>query len=335
MKNFITGLIFLTLFVLSPSNLYAQVSEPLKQQYKRPLEIPFPASAPYSPQLTTLGKMLFFDPRLSGNKDLNCASCHNPSFGYEVPIKTPIGTTKTPLDRQAPTLLNIAWVTSFFWDGRAETLEKQAEGPITAEVEMAGKFDVIIERLGQIPEYKNWFKKLFPKKGIAKDTILTAIATYERTIVSGWAPFDRWIEGDEAALSTAQKRGFQVFNGSGKCASCHTGWLFTDNQFHDIGLPSTDIGRAKIEPDNVFAQHAFKTPTLRELTHRAPFMHDGSLTTLQEVIDMYDSGGIRRLSRSPLITPLKLSEQEKSDLIAFLKSLTAERNNVSMPILPN
>ena len=112
----IWGILFTSLFIAS-LKLHAQVSEPLKQQYKRPLEIPFPASAPYSPQLTTLGKMLFFDPRLSGNKDLNCASCHNPSFGYEVPIKTPIGTTKTPLDRQAPTLLNIAWVTSFFGMG--------------------------------------------------------------------------------------------------------------------------------------------------------------------------------------------------------------------------
>ncbi len=335
MQKFLTGLFFLTLFGLSSSNLLAQESEQLKQQYKRPLEIPFPVNAPYSPQLATLGKMLFFDPRLSGNKDLNCASCHNPSFGYEVPIKTPIGTTKTPLDRQAPTLLNIAWVTSLFWDGRALTLEKQAEGPITAKVEMAGKFDIIIERLEEISEYEKWFKKLFPQKGIAKDTILTAIATYERTIVSEWAPFDRWVEGDEAALSPAQKRGFEVFNGPGKCASCHTGWLFADNQFHDIGLSTTDIGRGKIEPNNVFAQHGFKTPTLRELTHRAPYMHNGSLTTLQDVIELYNSGGIKRISRSPLITPLNLSKQQKSDLIAFLKSLTAERNNVTMPILPN
>ena len=307
----------------------------LKAQFKRPLDIPFPKDAPYSPQMATLGKMLFFDPRLSGNKDLNCASCHNPSFGYEVPLKTPIGTTKTPLKRQAPTLLNGAWITSFFWDGRAKTLEEQAKGPITADDEMGAKFPVIITRLKAIEEYKHWFATLFPRQGLTKDAILTAIATYERTIVSGWAPFDRWVEGDEQALTAAQKRGFQVFNGQGRCASCHSGWLFSDNQFHDIGLPATDIGRGRFDRDNIFAKFAFKTPNLRNLSHRAPYMHDGSIATLEQVIELYDSGGVKRLSRSPMIVPLNLSDQQKSDLLAFLQSLTAERSNVTMPILPN
>lgn len=335
MRLLIQSALLLASLILSNSALQAEMAEGLKTQYQRPLSIPFPANAPYSPQLATLGKMLFFDPRLSGNKDLNCASCHNPSFGYEVPTKTPIGTTKTPLARQAPTLLNIAWVTSMFWDGRAKTLEEQAIGPITARVEMDGKFPIIIERLEKLTEYKKWFKILFPKQGITQENILTAIATYERTIVSGWAPFDRWIEGDETALSKAQKRGFVIFNGQGRCASCHAGWLFTDNHFHDIGLPSNDLGRGKIEPDNIFARFAFKTPSLRDLTHRAPYMHDGSLATLKEVIEFYDKGGVARLSRSPVMGPLKLSQQQKSDLLVFLKSLEAERSNTTMPILPN
>lgn len=337
MRNFLKLIIGLGSLTGFPALCFAGDALTLKSQYKRPLEIKFPKTAPYSPQLVTLGKMLFFDPRLSGKNNLNCASCHNPSFGYEVPVKTPIGATLTPLKRQAPTLLNMAWVAPLFWDGRAETLEEQAAGPITHPDEMGGEFETIIKRLSKSPEYKKFFHYLFPQTGITRENILKAIATYERTIIAGWAPFDKWIEGDETAISNAAKRGFIIFNGAGKCATCHSGWNFTDNKFHDIGLEiiEKDLGRAEHEPNNVFAKNAFKTPTLRNLSHRSPFMHNGHLKTLEDVVDHYISGVIDRPSTSPSITNVTLSIEQKSDLIAFLKSLTAERQDVSMPILPN
>lgn len=307
----------------------------LKAAYKRPLEIPFPSHAPYSPQLATLGKMLFFDPRLSGAKNMNCASCHNPSFGYEVPVETAVGAANEPLARQAPTVMNTAWVSPLFWDGRAETLEDQAAGPITASVEMNGNFEHIVADLGSIKEYKAWFDQIFPGTGLTRENILTAIATYERTVVTGWAPFDRWVDGDERAISDAAKRGFELFNGKARCSTCHTGWNFTDNKFHDIGLPTEDIGLAKYRPDDPKAMHAFKTPGLRNLTHRAPFMHNGKIPDLAAVVAIYDSGGSDRPSRSDKIRPLGLTDIEKSDIVAFLESLTADKTDISMPLLPN
>lgn len=307
----------------------------LKARYKRPTAIPFPEAAPYSPQLATLGKMLFFDPRLSGKQNLSCASCHNPSFGFEVPVAGAIGATNTPLGRKAPTVLNAAWIPTLFWDGRAPDLETQAMGPITADTEMDGKFPEIIARLKGTPEYAAWFAKLFPGKGVTQEAILTAIATYERTVVSGWAPFDRWVDGDEAAMAPAAQRGFALFNGKAGCAGCHTGWNFTDNQFHDLGLPTKDIGRAAFEPDAPLARHAFKTPGLRNLTYRAPFGHAGQFANLESIVDFYETGGIVRPSKSPLMKPLRLAPEERADLIAFLRSLTAEQTRTALPNLPN
>ncbi|MEO1065898.1 MAG: cytochrome c peroxidase [Pseudomonadota bacterium] len=307
----------------------------LKEQYKRPTEVPFPEQAPYSLHIATLGKMLFYDPRLSGAQNMSCASCHNPSFGYEVPFPTAIGAQNTPLGRHAPTVLNLAWSNTFFWDGRAATLEEQAAGPITAPVEMNGKFPEILDRLAAIAQYQTWFDRLFPTQGMTKETILTAIATYERTIVTDLAPFDRWVNGDEDAISKSAKRGFQLFNGKAKCSSCHTGWNFTDNRFHDIGLETDDIGRAEYEPDNVAAKHAFKTPGLRNLTYRAPFMHNGTIADLQGVIEHYETGGIKRPSLSPLMVTLSLTETERADLLAFMTTLTAENTVTPIPILPN
>lgn len=306
-----------------------------KLNYRRPTSIPFPDDAPYSPQMATLGKMLFFDPRLSGKQNLSCASCHNPSFGFEVPVSGAIGATNKPLARKAPTVLNAAWLPTLFWDGRAPDLETQAMGPITADAEMDGKFPEIIVRLKGTPEYEAWFGKLFPRDGVTQDNILTAIATYERTVVSGWAPFDRWVEGDATAISPAAQRGFAVFTGKGQCAACHTGWNFTDNKFHDLGVQTKDIGRAAFEPDNPLAKHAFKTPGLRNLTYRAPFGHAGQFANLDQIVAFYETGGIARPSRSPLMKPIRLEPQEREDLIAFLHSLTAEQTRIALPNLPN
>ncbi|WP_375465473.1 cytochrome-c peroxidase [uncultured Methylobacterium sp.] len=309
--------------------------EALKAQYKRPMRVPFPEGAPYSPQMATLGKMLFFDPRLSGMQHMSCASCHNPSFGFEVPVPGAIGAANTPLPRKAPTILNAAWLPVLFWDGRAPNLETQAQGPITAAVEMNGKFPEIVGRLKAIPEYKAWFGTLFPGTGVTQDTLLTAIATYERTVVAGWAPFDRWIDGDAAAISPAAQRGFDLFTGKAGCAACHAGWNFTDNQFHDIGIPTKDIGRAAFDPDDPLAKYAFKTPGLRNLTYRAPFGHAGQFADLDAILTFYEGGGIDRPSKSPLISPLSLSRAEHADLIAFLRALTADKTETALPNLPN
>ena len=307
----------------------------LKQQYKRPLTIPFPASAPYSPQLATLGKMLFFDPRLSGAQNLSCASCHNPSFGYEVPVPGAIGSANTPLPRKAPTVLNAAYTPIFFWDGRAKDLEEQAQGPLTAAAEMNGKFPEIVSRLKKIPEYQFWFDRLFQAPGVTKENLLTAIATYERTVVTGWAPFDRWIDGDETAISDSAMRGFGLFNGKAGCAACHEGWNFTDNQFHDVGIPDDDIGRGKYEPENPMAKHAFKTPGLRNLIYRAPFGHAGQFPNLESILAFYQTGGSDRASKATQMKPFSLSVAETEDLLNFLKSLTAEKVETPLPNLPN
>jgi cytochrome c peroxidase len=330
MKQFLSACIAAAVF-LHPSTSGAGD----RSEYKRPLTIPFIGVAPYSPQLATLGKMLFFDPRLSGNNNMNCASCHNPSFGFETPVTTPIGAQNTALGRQAPTVLNAAWITPTFWDGRAPSLEKQAAGPITAAAEMNGKMDVILANLSAIPDYKQWFEQVFPGSGVTQENLLTAIATYERTVVTNWAPFDRWVDGDESAISDSAKRGFDVFTGTAGCDACHSGWNFTDNKFHDIGLASEDIGRGTVEPGNPKAMYAFKTPGLRNTLYRAPYMHDGSLTTMGEVIQHYESGGINRPSLADSMMPFVLTDQERDDLIAFLGTLTAEKQDVALPTLPN
>ncbi len=305
-----------------------------KEDFLRPTMIEFPPDAPYSPIRATLGKMLFFDPRLSGSQNISCATCHNPSFGWEVPTAGPVGATNEMLSRQAPTILNSAWSGHLFWDGRANTLEDQAAGPIAADVEMAGDLDVIAQRLSDIGTYADAFATAYPEFGITPDTILNAIATFERTVVSGWSPFDRWVEGNEDAISEEAKRGFEVFVGEGRCVDCHSGWNFTDNGFHDIGLDTEDLGRANIAPNEPKSQHAFKTPGLRNILYRAPYMHNGSVENISDVIYHYIGGGIDRPSLSDLMHPLELSDTQVSDLIAFLESLTAEEDAIANPILP-
>jgi cytochrome c peroxidase len=307
----------------------------LTHQYKRPADIPFPASNPYTPEKAALGKALFFEPRLSGAENMTCATCHNPSFGWEVPVRTAVGAQNQRLDRQAPTVQNIAWIHPLFWDGRAATAEEQARGPIEAPVEMNLPLGEAAARLKRIPDYKRWFEAVFPGAGVSEESILKAIATYERTIVAGYSPFDSWVDGNENAISEQAKRGFTLFNGNGKCASCHSGWNFTDNKFHDIGVATKDIGRVSLEPQNAKAKHAFKTPGLRDIALRAPYMHNGEAATLEDVMSHCVRGGVDRPSRSPLMQPVPLTPADIADLIAFLNTLTASKQVVSLPILPN
>ncbi len=306
----------------------------LKAAYQRPATIPFPKDNPYTAEKADLGKKLYFDTRLSGAKAQSCASCHSPGFGWGDGLAKGVGHNMKMLDRRSPTIVNAAYLQIFMWDGRAATLEEQALAPIEAKVEMNLPLSELIARLKAVPEYVALFKAAFPKDGITEENIAKAIATYERTVVSGVAPFDNWIDGNDAAIPDAAKRGFTIFNGKGACAACHAGWNFTDDSFHDIGLNTDDEGRAKIVPGVLKMEKAFKTPGLREIGRRGPYMHNGSLATLEDVVEHYDIGGVDRPSRSEAIKPLGLTPQEKSDLVAFMHTLNGQADPVPVPVLP-
>ena len=221
------------------------------------------------------------------------------------------------------------------WDGHFRDLEAVAFGPILSPANMNMPEKALIERLSAIPGYVDAFDGAFGKGEITRRKIELALATFERSIVSGEAPFDRWIKGGETAIDASAKRGFDLFVGKAHCVSCHSGWAFTDASFHDIGTASNgDIGRGNLFPTSVKLRYAFKTPTLRDVARRAPYMHDGSIKTLEAVIDLYDRGGIERPSRSELIFPLGLSKDEKADLIAFLHTLNGASEQAPVPTLP-
>jgi cytochrome c peroxidase len=240
------------------------------------------------------------------------------------------------LPLRSPTLLDIAWVPRLGWDGKFDTLEAVTFGPITGKGNMnLPKPDVLVSRLAAIPGYVSAFNAAFGVNGMTPHNIELALATYQRTLVAAEAPFDRWVNGDETAINDSAKRGFDLFVGKARCAECHSGPAFTDGSFHDIGTAKDDdIGRGQIFPSSVKLRYAFKTPTLRDVARRGPYMHDGSVPTLEAVIALYNRGGIERPSRSPKIMPIGLDEKEKSDLIAFLRSLDGAPEAVQVPVLP-
>jgi cytochrome c peroxidase len=307
-----------------------------RDSYKRPLEIPYPEDNPYSAAKAELGRLLFFDPILSGSQARSCATCHNPGLSWGDGLPKAIGEGQMALGLRSPTLLDIAWVPRLGWDGKFTDLEAVTFGPITSRGNMnLPETATLIERLKAIPGYVSGFKTAFGESGITRRNVELAVATYERSIVAEEAPFDRWVKGDEAAIDPAAKRGFAVFGGKGRCFECHSGPAFTDGSFHDIGTAQgDDIGRGRFFPTSAKLRYAFKTPTLRDVARRAPYMHDGSVATLEAVIALYDRGGIARPSRSVKISPLGLSNGEKSDLVAFLRSLDGAPRTVAVPTLP-
>jgi len=306
------------------------------ESYKRSIEIPYPEDNPYSEAKAELGRLLFFDPMLSGAQTRSCANCHNPSLSWGDGLPRAIGEGQVPLALRSPTLLEVAWTPLLGWDGKFADLEAVTFGPITGKGNMnLPEPAVLIERLAATPGYVRGFTASFGESGITRRNIELALATYQRSIVASEAPFDRWVKGDETAIDRAAMRGFNLFNGKGRCAECHSGPMFTDGSFHDIGTAQgNDIGRGRLFPTSLKLQYAFKTPTLRDVARRAPYMHDGSVATLEAVIALYDRGGIARPSRSVKIGPLGLSDGEKSDLIAFLRTLDGAAHPVPVPVLP-
>ncbi|REF87760.1 cytochrome c peroxidase [Methylovirgula ligni] len=307
----------------------------LRQQYARPATTPYPDDDTYSSAKEALGRTLFFDPLLSGSGQHSCATCHDPklSFGDHLPLA--LGDTGHAMAFRTPTLLDTAFIDLYGWTGKFPTLEKVVFAPITAAGNLNLTESTLIARLSAAPVYARAFAAAFPDHAVNRKNISAALATYVRSIHSPEAPFDRWIMGDEDAVSPAAKRGFAIFNGKGNCAQCHSGWSFTDGSFHDVGVgKGKDIGRGAFFPTSVKLRYAFKTPTLRNVAERAPYMHDGSIATLEGVIDLYDRGGIDRPSRSELIHPLGLSAGEKADLLAFLKTLSGETEVAVQPAAP-
>lgn len=296
---------------------------PALAEFRRPSVVPSPPDNPTTPAKAALGKALFFDPRLSASGAMSCASCHNPRMSWQDGLPRGLGSHGLPLARRTPTILDVAWVEPLFWDGRAATLEEQARGPLSGPAEMNMPDAQLVARVAAVPAYARGLRAAFPGEGVTVDSIAKAISAYERTVVSGEAPFDRWARGDAVAIDRSAKRGFALFNGRANCASCHSGWRFTDDGFHDVGLPDNDLGRGRIVPDVPVLRHAFKTPSLRNTAERAPYMHDGSLPTLAAVVDHYDHGFVRRPSLAPEVKPLNLTASERADIVAFLRTLSA------------
>ncbi len=310
------------------------LTEDVRRAFQRPDDIPFPTENPYRHDVAVLGKMLFFDPRLSGSQNISCSTCHNPSFGWATPVH-PVPNELNEIRRHAPSIVNAAWIQPLFWDGRAPTLEEQAIGPIEDPNEMASDFNTIIRRLHKVRKYREWFESAFPGEGISKDTIVAALATYQRTIVSGISSFDRWLAGDPHAISEEAKRGFALFRGRGQCMECHEGWLFTNNGMHDIGLSGLDRGQGNLPNQPPEAAFRFKTPGLRNIAMRAPYMHDGSIPDLRGVILHYANGGSIWINRRTDIEPFEISESEVNEIVAFLNTLTATNSVSQAPILPS
>jgi len=311
---------------------------------------------------TALGKMLFFDTRLAGDSSISCATCHIPAQGFQKAEQLSPAYPATKHWRSVPTVLNAAFHKNFFWDGRAGSLEEQAQGPIQAPIEMNQNPAHLVQKLQQIPYYRDMFKKVF-NTDVDFDNLAKAIAAFERTIISKNAPIDAFLKGDKNALDAEQKRGLALFKGKAGCIKCHHGPVLMDGGFHATGVPETeplqkesdriatrlffakdtgykgwktvtrDQGREFITKSKS-DRNKFKTMSLREVLDTAPYMHNGAFVTIEEVIDFYNKGGGDVENKDPLLKPLHLTDQEKSDLIAFLDSLSGDPIEIEAPELP-
>jgi cytochrome c peroxidase len=296
--------------------------------------VPIPADNPPTAETIALGRKLYYDSKLSVDQSISCASCHHPLLGFGDGKPVSDGVKGGKGNRNAPVVMNAAYFTLQFWDGRAASLEKQAEGPVANPIEMGMTHEGVVERLVNDAGYKADFEKAFGPGPVTYDKVAKAIASFERTVISADSPFDRYqYGGDKKAMSAAAIRGLEVFKNpaKGNCAVCHTieekYALFMDNKFHNLGVGMnskgelTDLGRyaeTKVEAD----KGAFKTPSLRNVALSAPYMHDGSHKTLKEVVDFYVGGGNSNDHLDKDIKALKLSTQERADLVEFMKALT-------------
>jgi len=297
---------------------------------REPLGLPkieWPKNNRYSAAKAELGRYLYYDQRISADETISCATCHSPQFGFTDGQPVSSGINRQKGSRSAPTVINRGFSLSQFWDGRAATLEEQVKGPMANPIEMGNSHEMVVSTIRDIAGYRLWFAQAFGTEEVTIDRAAMAVATFERTILSGNAPYDRYQKGDKKAMTPEQVRGMSVFFDKAKCNRCHEDSNFTLNAYNNVGIgmdkPEPDLGRYAITKDPR-DWGVFKVPTLREIEHTAPYMHDGSLKTLEDVVDFYDKGGIPNQNLDPNIRKLHLTDEEKKDLVAFLKALSGE-----------
>ncbi len=312
----LSSLVILSLF--SPQAALSAEIKPL------PAIAPIPADNPMTQGKIELGKMLFFEPRLSGSNWISCATCHNPVFAFTDRIALALGHNMSEGPRNTPTILNAAFLKVQFWDGRAKTLEEQALGPIQAEIEMNEKLEAAVRKLKQIPEYVRRFKEVFKgDEPINAANIAKAIAAFERVMITPNSPLDRYLSGDKQALNESAQKGMVLFKEKG-CIDCHDGPALSDSNFHRIKVPgSTDLGRYLVTKKDS-DKHAFRTPTLRNIELTAPYMNNGSVPGLKLAVKIMGREALGE----------ELTKEEVEQIVSFLKSLTGEAPKFEYPVLP-
>ena len=331
-KHFL-GITFLFVVGFLPTQVFAEDSV-----YEPVPAMNYPSDNKWSKAKEELGKMLYFDPRLSGSNWISCATCHNPALGWSDGLPRTIGNGQKELGRHSPTVINSGFFALQMWDGRKKSLEDQATGPIGATGEMNQDYESLIKELEALPGYVSLFDEVFGKSSITMSNIAKAIATFERSVVSKNSPYDKYWAGNKSAMSASAVNGMNLFFGKAKCSICHNGPVFTDSGFHNIGVKAEgplkiDLGRYN-ETKVDFDKGAFKTPGLRSISQSAPYMHNGTEASLEDVVAFYDRGGDVKENLSPFITPLGLNAQEKKALVEFLKALDGEPIKVILPNLP-
>ena len=291
--------------------------------------IPVPKDNPLTPAKIALGKRLFNDTRLSADETMSCESCHDPQHAFSDQRMAALGVYGRRGPRRVPRLINRAYGSSFFWDGRANTLEDQVLQPIANPNEMGMTVNEALQRIKADRSYRRDFKRAFKSQPTSRN-IAQALASYVRSILSGNSPYDRYMNGDQTALTASQQRGLELFRGKANCIACHSGPNFTDEKFHNTGIgwrvnSFDDDGRFAVT-HNEADRGAFKTPTLRDVADSPPYTHQGRLASLKDLIDFYDAGGNPNPHLDPQLHPLHLSAQEKQDLIDFLRALNGTPN---------
>ncbi len=299
-------------------------------QWLRPA-IAEPADNTLTQERIALGKLLFFDQRLSQREDISCATCHNPYLAWTDGLSKAVGNAHKKGRRNTPTIVNSGYQKSFFWDARANTLEEQALGPIEAHNEMGMDLDALEQKLSAIKGYEALFEAAYPDEPIDRHTVAKALASFERSIISDNAPFDRWIRGDAQAISDDAQQGFELFIGKGRCTSCHSGFNFSNGGFANIALGDRDLGIYELTKNRIW-YGAFKTPTLREVARTAPYFHDGSVHTLGEAVHICGNGGrYRDIPRSPFFQDRMIDGEEVHLIVLFLQTLSSKNEEFDLP----
>lgn len=320
-----TPVVLIAIGVLVPPGLHGQSSASRDRPAGLDLYLPVPGDNPLREEVLRLGRRLFFDPILSRDSSLACASCHQPDNGFTSRRQRSVGVFGREGTRNVPAIINRGYGRAFFWDGRIGVLEEQVLQPILAGNEMDLTLEEVTRRLAAHPEYSRRFRSAFSRT-VNQDDLARALSSYIRSIQAGDSHFDRLVAGDTMALSTVEREGLRLFQGKARCDLCHVGTNLTDEAFHNTGVAwrdgaLQDLGRHLVTGDDA-DRGAFKTPTLREVERTAPYMHDGSLATLEDVVEFYSHGGNANPYQDGRIRRLDLTPHEQEALVAFLRALT-------------